>query len=522
MKLTKFDCLRHPGIWCCVFLFWVTGGLNARANNSGIVIETAQFIDNLNPFSYTVYPAELIIRFTTDRLIQQLCTGSHDPARGFVAIVQNDKSGVHAHYQPNASVFYVDLKPKRADINMKDIDYTIEIINKTPVNRYHEHQLRLKEDKILVQHPEKAAFGKAGAALTFPIIKSERISSKKVIKNTDDIDVYNKATTGCYSLSDLQQYAVRLEGRREQKIPVTFQVDILWENFARNLMSEHAHIGLSVSGDLLAKIPTDKYQLEETDDLNSFTYFGFNFKTINRSHNRLFKSTEFRKAFAFAVCSNTTIRELLVKFGDTMSHTFDNMRIMDEYPIDYMHVISGKVKRYVLANIQTDPIVLHILYRPNLVFSQDKIDLMVSALNKHFADAKIQFRTTSAPKLSEFQRKKTAGDFEIIFDTFIYGQNKLRYIEFMNPQNKEVNFLNCTLFSQHEINTYKKKVELRDQFLLKVNKKVPVFVLGTFRSLNAVSTRLTKRNPCKGKGRAISFTNIHEWRIMPKIQSKAP
>jgi hypothetical protein len=495
----------------CIMVFF---GLSiAHANDQGIIIGTAQYIDNINPFSYTVYPAELIVQFTTERLIQQVCTDSQEPSCGFEAIVQKEQHGIHTHYNANASVYYVVLNP--GNITNSDIQYTIDQINKTSVNRFHEHQLFMKNEKLKITHPEKAAFGKAGIALTFPIIKSKALDNTVVINGPDNIDLYNQATTGRYALDDIQQYKVVLKGRHTQWVPIHFQIDVLWETFAKNIMSEKAHIGLSVSGDLKDQIPKfGKFDLIDTDDLNSFTYFGFNYeptckhKTIVKN---LFHTLEFRQAFAFAVCNSPAAKDLL-KYGYPMKHTFDTMRIKNQSFIDYMAMIPGKVKRFVQANIQPDTTTLRVLYRANLIFTQEKMGQIVERLNTLFADANIKFRTTSAPQASEFLKKKKAGDFEIIFDTLIYGQNKLRYIEFMNPDNTQINYLKCKLFFPSDIIDYKKKIELRDRFLMEINQKVPVFVLGAFPSRNAVSKRLIKSYSCKN-GRVIPFTHIHSWKI---------
>jgi len=510
-------------LFCLIFLIQSIGFNSYASNvNNEIVIETAQFIDNINPFSYTVYPAELIVQFTTEKLIQQLCTGSKRPSSGYTHGVQRENQPVHQYYDQNSYMFHVDLKS--GNIYQADVAYSVNQINQAPDNRFYEHKLEYKNNRIRVNYP-KAAFNKSGAALTFPLIKVNQLNHEMIIKGADNLNAYNQGTTGIYSLKNIQQYTVELKGRTDPQLPpINFKVDILWDHFFNNIMKGKVHVGLNVNGDIMNQIPKiGSYRLEETVDLNSFTYFGFNYNSKNEKIRKIFKKEfRFRHAFAYAVSSTPAVKDLLYNFGDSMNHTFDTMRIMDDEPTDYMYIIPGKVRGHVLSNIQNDPVTMRILFRADLLFTQEKMDQIVNSLNSIFSEAKINFRTIRAPKLSEFISQKSSGNFEIIFDTFVFGQNKLRYIEFMNPENSRVNYLNCRFFHEDEIITYKNDIEQRDDFLIKVNKWLPVFVVGTFRSLNVISTQVNDTFSCGNDGRPIPFTNIHKWQIRPVTNQPPP
>ena len=484
--------------------------------NSELIIETAQWVDNLNPFTYSAYPAELIVQLTTQRLIQHVCTGSEDGA--YRAVIQKpDRYGIRRNYKHFESKFYLKLDA-RSGIHLHDIGYTLEQIQMSPMNRYHEHGLSFVSDLIEIENPKNAIFDKAAVALTFPIIRNVSLNYQTPVSGNDHITAYNSATTGIYKISSFQMHKIALNTRHpsQHASPLTFQIDDKWELFLKNMLDDKVHVGLSVNGDLKKKVASDSnYTLEETDDLNSFTYFGFNYDTDNKKIQRLLlQNNEFRLAFAFAVANSNVVGERLKIFGSPMYHTFDTMRIVDGMapPISYIGRVDAKIARFIRALSQPDVIKLRILCRPGLIFSLGHLKQIVYSLNSTFGAANIQFRLIAAPIASEFNKKKKNKDFEIIFDTFVYGQNKLRYIEFMNPNNKRVNFLGCKAFSDRDIKTYKQKIEKRDEFLLRVNREVPVFVLGKFRNYNAISKSVIRKNKCKNS-RMIPFTDIHEWQI---------
>jgi len=497
-----------------IFLLIIVVPNNIKANDA-IIFGTMQKIGNLNPFSYTSYPAELIVKFTTERLIKRVCYDYYSPQRGYMPVLINHEK-LFQCYDTNASLFY--LTEMKKGISFLDIYYSIKQINRTPFNRYHKHILRFYKNKIRITYPEKAAFSKAASALTFPIIKTEKLTPKHLIIENGDIMVYNTATTGLYCLKSIHPNKVELEGRNQYYRPLIFKIFYSWEQFIKNIIKGKIHVALGIStNSILQVFEFDQYSLEETDDLKSFTYFGFNYNTPNSRIRKLFGKLEFRKAFAFATCKDSDIREKLYTYGETNDHTFDHILSMRNYPIDYMYAPSGIIEGYIQSNIQAEDITIHIMFKPDFIFGQQLFNSVIRKLNHLFLQARIQFKPYVVHDVNEFDKMKKNRNFEMIFDTFTYGQNQLRYIEFLNPENSESNFLNCNIFKYNEIQKYKKKMELRDEFLLRINKELPVFVLGTFKRMNAISKRIIRKNSCQVKNeRSLPFSNIHEWEISTK------
>jgi len=526
MKVNNIVLVRHIILAMITSIIWICQTGTSHANQNGIIIGTAQWVDNLNPFTYTAYPAELVVQFTTERLIQQICTGSEENAYRPVIHIPSKRS-IDQDYKPLESKFYLRLK--QGDIHMHDIRFTLDQIKLAAMNRYHEHELTFVPDLIEIMNPRSAKFEKAAAAFTFPIIRNVILDFKTRVSGNDHIEAYNKATTGVYQLDLFEPHKIKLTSRKPyiSATPLTIHVEDKWELFLKTMLSSEIHVGLSVNGDLKDRLKSlDTYELKETDDLNSFTYFGFNYNTGKKRAQKLFsKESEFRQAFAFAVANDKVIQERVNLYGSIMNNTFDSMRNVDGMtpPIKYSRSLPKTVSRFVQSLYEPNKVTLRLLCRPGLIFSLGHMELLVSSLNKTFAAANIEFQLNSAPIASEFNKKKIDKDFEIIFDTFVYGKNKLRYIEFMNPVSK-VNFLGCEFFSKEEIKMYKQKIEMQDRFLLKVNKELPVFVLGRFQNKNAVSKQINTKDSLCSKSRVIPFTDIHQWRVLqPQPQNlKSP
>jgi len=500
-----------------IFILFIVVPNNTKANDA-IIFGTMQKIGNINPFSYTSYPAELIVQFTTERLIKRMCYDFDifSSSAGFMAELIDNKR-FFRYYKPFDSIFY--LTELQSGISFSDISYTIRQINQTPANRYQTHSLVYHDQSIEIQSPYMSLFSKAALAFTFPIIKTNKLTPKHLILNNKDIVLYNTATTGLYCIKNIQPNRVELESRKQYFRPIIFRSFNSWEQFIKNILKGTIHVVLGISGKLIHQINGfDQYFLEETEDLKSFTYFGFNYNTTNVRIRKLFEiNSEFRKAFAFTICNLSIIREKLHKYGDPNDHTFDHIRSIENYPIDYMYAPSGIIEALVQSNIQTEAVRISILYKPDFIFGQQQFNSIICELNQFFLQARIQFKAIAIQDIKEFEKIKKNGYFDIIFDTFTYGQNQVRYIDFLDPQNSESNFLKCTLFRNEEIKRYKTRFEKRDDFLLRINKELPVFVLGTFQRMNAISKRIVRKNSCqKKKLRSVPFSNIHKWEISPK------
>ena len=520
----KYDHMRMPQVIFLAMLasmIWMFQPDNALSIDKGIVIGTAQWIDNLNPFTYKAYPAELIVQFTTERLIQQVCKGNENNA--YRPIIHESPGRLSKAYDLLQSKFSLNLK-SNTQINTLDIKFTLQQIENTIMNRYHDYEMKFVPDLIDIKKLKNTNFESAAKALTFPIIKKV-IEDKKLIftykspVNTNDhIEAYNKVTTGIYQLDSKQENQIRLSSRHQfqSAIPLTVNIEDELQQVFNNMANNNYHVALSVTGDLKNKIKNfGTYDLEATEYLNSFTYFGFNYKSKNTMVKKLFsQESEFRHAFAYAVASSKGFRECLhPDYFDNMNYTFDLTTSFDtkSSPNNYHLNSDYKIIRYIDALDDYQNTTLRLLFRPDLI-SFDDMKILILYLNKLFSSANINFQLKSAPAASIFNKHKSDNNFEIIFETFVYGQNKLRYIEFMNP-GSPINFLGCELFEASEINTYMQDELQLNNFLMRINKELPVFVLGRFVMRNALSKSLQRTKSICKKSSTMPFTDIHLWKI---------
>jgi len=505
-------------IWCFIALLICNVQTLCAMNNNEIVFASSQLIGNLNPLSKNSFSSKLIVQLTTDSLVRQTCTGTYlkpdvfTPGHQFTSLVE-----LNRYYNPLNSEFSLvpDMLPH--DISIADIEYTIKQINNSSTNRYNKYMLSFLNKKIHIMNPNKASFNKAVVALTFPVIKAGIISAETKINEENDISIYNQGTTGKYFLEKYHYNEVVLAGRYEELPQIKYQFDLLQVNLLKNIISGKAHIGLNLKGDLLNIVQKiSNHNLEECDDFDSFTYFGFNYRNSSPMKKKLFQSLGFRQAFAFSVSGDKIVEQLLIKYGKSLNCTFDFINISNKYPIDYTFRVPGKIDRMAQAIRQSSKVILKIIYRPDCIFTYEVFKDIEQSLNEQFKNGNIHFQVVTVNSLSEFNQLKNIGDFDIIFDTFVYGHDKIRYIDFMNPQNFKINYLHCKLFRYYQIEKYKNDINKRDEYLFQINRLVPVVVLETFRNLNAISKRITKKNKCKDDERPLPFTNIQDWEIKQK------
>ncbi|CAN2039753.1 hypothetical protein GMMP15_1400008 [Candidatus Magnetomoraceae bacterium gMMP-15] len=520
-------------IYFVIFYFIINFAAPVASTGGGpqpISIATALWVGNLNPFSFTSYPAQLIVEFTTDSLVVFKCAGSsnNDYEEG---CHKKNKQSLYMDYDEEGSYFTPVLKPSPDEIRspgltFDDIDFTIKQIQKEPKNIYHSYELEFKKGEITISNPFGVAFHKAAMALTFPIIRNPCVKCfldhNKVISvySNDDLDLYNNCTSGKYMLASLTPNHIKLANRYEklETTPVNIGIYDLFEQFLKAMMEDKHHVGLSLSGDLLTALKAKgTYNLMETDDLNSSTFFGFNYAVKDKKKNKLIHNVNFRQAFAYVVASTKTVKNKVKNYGETMNHTFDNMRtkekdVPNKYNLDDIEDAKKRVDNFTRTVKFKQPINFNVLCRPNTIFATEHFSNIEKWLNRLFEKSKITFRFRNAPRESDYRRDKENGNFDIIFDTFYYGKNKLSYMEFLNPRNRRLNYLGCDIFTAEEIKKYKENPLASDEYLLRINREVPVYIIGTFHHKNVLAKSVRTSNPCEN-GRPAPFYNIDKWRL---------
>ena len=522
MKLRKHF-FNHCSLEIAMIVFFAisfTGTLTAKTLSIG----TDQWVENLNPFSFKTYPAQLIVEFTTNKLLELKYTGN--TGRYYEPDCQSTQNAsIYNAYASGQSIFSVDLNSD-CGLNLNDLIFTIKQINKVPSNIYFSHGLDPLSggNKILIKRPYSAAFNKAALALTFPIIKYALSDNNKVFDHenkissisSDDMDYYNSNTTGQFQLASLSDNRIELKRRNKtNSFNIHFKIHDLTTEFLKELDSNYHHIGLSLTGDLLKKFETKpNYLLVETDDLNSSTFFGFNYNANDSVKRKLIENVNFRHAFAFAVASTSVVKNRITSYGETMNHTFDTMRAKeDDIPnkYDVGDTCRQRVKLFTRTLSNQNPIEFVILIQYNAIFTHEQFEKIKSKLNKAF-NPKISFRCVKPATNKLFVDDKKDGNFDIIFDTLFYGKNKLRYTEFLNPKNTKMNYLKCNVFSEKDIKKYQTDSLALDTFLWRVNKEVPVYIVGTFYHKNLFSAQIRKAH-VPDNVKPEPFYHIHEWRF---------
>jgi len=506
-----------------IFILFMSLTLSFSLSARSISIGTDLWVDDLNPFSYHTYPAQLIVEFTTNKLIELKYTNKN--GRYFEPDCQLIRNGLLENdYDSGGSYFLINLNTS-CNVSTNDIYYTIQQMKMVQSNIYYAHKLQYIEqgNKIIIENPSGAVFSTAGLALTFPIIKKindfnpvVRMEKEISSVSSDQMQLYNNMTTGIYKITKLTGTQIEMSPRNATNIlPIVMKIHTLSQNYFSDLASGFHHVALSLAGDSLSKATIiESYKIIETDDLNSATFFGFNYKASDRVKRKLIKNVHFRQAFAFVIASTEVVKNRVKSYGERMNYTFDTMRAREkDIPNNYDAGDESiyRVQNFIRTLSNTRPIEFKVVCKSNQIFEQNHFSEMQEHLNMAF-DSKISFHFKHTTTKGIFDENKSYSNFDIIYDTFCYGKNKLRYVEFLNPDNHSLNYLHCDVFTKKEITDFKSDAMALDTFLWRVNKEVPVFIIGTFHHKNLIHNDIQAANMPENVKPA-PFFHIHKWQL---------
>ena len=515
-----------------IFLFFFTLSAMSPSVSAGqLVIGTDLWIGNINPFFYDTYPAHLIVEFTTESLLELKCIEGEEKKVYEPGCHVPQSTLLYKDYDQDQSEFYANLEDSPTGLNYQDLKFTIEQIQMVKHNLFHPNELKYHEQQhpqrklVAINHPSNANWPLAFLALTFPVVKEGLPHDREVSSRSDDhISDYNQHTTGPYSLESASSNLLELERRRDDafsSMPVVFKWYDLTRLYVDAITKGEIDIGLSLAGEIQDALVSQGHKMVETVDLNSFTYFGFNFETKHKKKSEMIRDIYFRRAFAYAVASSTTVSNKVETFNAKKNYTFDNMLLGDHDAKNHMYhyeitPFDKAVQRIKCEYLDVQPrkknVRFSILVRYDSIFGGPHFESIEKDLKDAFEEGGISFEIKPCPTSHQFEAAKKNGDFDIIFDTFYFGRNKTKYIEFLNPENDELNFLKCQMFSREQIMLYKSDPLKIDQFLLKVNQDLPVFVIGAFHYKNAISPKVKKKEEDKcATGREAAFFRVENW-----------
>ena len=155
-----------------VNIFFVTFeiGKIVKADAVELNIATHDSTFDWHPINAESYPAQLVIRLTTEHLLEETCRGKN----GFLNICLSKLVTINKKDQRiNLNSSYINQSQCKG-LDEADIQFTLDQINKNDTNVYKYFKLRIKENRLVVGNPFPAPAETVRQAISFPIIRKPR------------------------------------------------------------------------------------------------------------------------------------------------------------------------------------------------------------------------------------------------------------------------------------------------------------------------------------------------------------
>jgi len=164
--------------------------------------------------------------------------------------------------------------------------------------------------------------------------------------------------------------------------------------------------------------------------------------------------------------------------------------------------MAERVKAFLTQSAIKGRIQMKVLISPGITFTFDEGDRrnIRRELNEMWGTVKdkgVRFRFVDPSSgVATFKKAVRLGKFDIVFETFTYGRNRLRYFDFLEKDNPQ-NFLGIDLFETDLIKNLKQtgnrgRIKLIDL----VERDHPVSVIGYLPTRDLLTRRFTEASSC--------------------------
>ncbi len=523
---------------------WLAATFTAAAVGHGqrLVIATVEFTHDWNPITQQSYPSQLVARFTTEQLFEKRCLGGPEQNKPWFESVCQLGTG----YDPGGSIRLILDDDHCPGLSAADVAFTVDQIGSQPRNEYYLYDLSVSvsKERLSVGKPRAPAEWVAKEAFSFPILRrppghgSDFFFKDKVTVGNEQI--YNKATGGLFEIRKISDTGVILGPRSERKFPQggnLREIELVF--FDRFLNLQEKLSGLDPP-DLILSWPTTKipgsssYRFRRTEKLASFTYIGFNFGNPNREHRRLIRSRLFRELFTKSLWALTPIGERVDFFG--RGGEIKGIYLGESLDTGLVNSVDRPTRAELKQAIRVflgDQGWSHverfvILVSPSFeqIFNrQDRANIQEELNGLWRADQapgiRFELLDPSAGQAA-FEAEKPKGEYQMIFGTFVYGCNHLRYMAFLQPGH-ELNYLQVDIpaLSKDRIEEWMKQgTQGIKEFLDVVAEEYPIAVIGYFPRRDLFHESVEIPEDCRPGAVALPYQSFDRWQKKPGIKDQ--
>lgn len=535
MRRGKSVAARRSNLFCLgVGLLVASAAAPARAER--LTIATTEFTGNWNPVSFESYPAQLVVRFTTERLFEKRCVGGEDQTEPVLANLCQAGTG----YDQSGSIRLAIDRQRCDGLAPADVAFTVKQIGKQPYNDYHTHELALNGDRLSLNKPRAPAEWVAKEAFSFPLLRrpvSEALAFYEETITVGGQGRYNEATGGVFKIASIDERSVKLVPRRPAEAPITEVEFVFYDRFLnmQSTMSGENQPDLVLSWPITKPHADRDYTPRKPENLGSFTYVGFNFRTADELQKELIGSQRFRELFTKSLWVLSPVEDQ-VDFGgrggggvflgesfDTGSPDATNRPTRQNIATAIADFVSDQNLRGLHEMVVLVSPAFEKLFdradRANIATELDELWRTEGGAGLHF-----ELRDPAAGPAA-FEREKRKGEtYHMIFDTFIYGRNHLRYMAFVQPGNSfNVLGIEIASLSSDRIEVWMEEgARGIKAFLDVVAREYPVAVIGHFPRRDLFHRSVVIPHDCPPKAVPLPYQGFDRWRKVPVEQESAP
>ena len=489
-------------------------------------VATYHYTSNWNPISHVSYPAYLATKATHESLFMEKCTGEveQDGKSSFAQVCLDSRAKPSRRGSVKLSFRENKCMREGVSLSVNDVQYTIDQINEINSNPAYSNRLYIqKPNRLRVGFPSPLNAWAAKNILSFPLLRWSETSDlaptyhSKVMREGDE-DILNIFSGGTFKYEQIRRGNAQLKFRHivEGADPPSYDtININYYPLFMNMLTQmnsvdnSPHIALGFPAAKAKNISGDRYKYVASPDLNSFTYVGFNFKTKNRRSHQLIQNQNFRALFSQSLWAVSKIRTALDidqknsrnSSGVFIGQSFDYAD--PRYPdTPKKTTMTGRIKTFISRYPGAQKAQLRVLISPSITFIFDEGDRknISRELNDMWGSqahkgVKFKFIDPTGGRAA-YEKQRNAGQFDLLFETFIYGRNRLRYFDFIEKDNP-LNYLGIDLFSRETIESYKKSGnEGRIKLIDLVEQRYPVAVIGYLPARDLHAQRIHKKFSC--------------------------
>lgn len=490
-----------------------------------LTMTTHDFTLDWHPIRANTYPAQLVTRLTTERLVEKVCIGDEAGrylrgrmTGGFLKVCLSDMAVVQKKF-----LSLNDVDPSRCPgLSVQDFVFTLDQIAKDITNDYNYFKLAIKGNRLFVGYPNPPRPKDVRQAISFPILRVAPNANREFRQGSEE--QYNALTYGRYEVESFETNLVRLQARNRNEINMT-AISLKYFNQRTQLvqsMGGKDRVDVVLDLPISISVNPKAYKAHTVSELNNVSYVGFNFKSQNKALLDFYNLKSFRQLFTFSIWATNEIRnQLNIDRGSKAKGIFygesfeANFRDQTRRPRSKARMVK-EIRRFLVNEKVNTLTQVKFLIPPNMsyFFTETQINNFVDELNELWQTDKgygLKFVLLNPGLASQYKATLESGKFDMVIDTLFYGRNPYKAMALL-LKGDPLNYLGNELIAASDIKVWLMLGEKGlEPFRQRVLDTYPVAIIGSFPRRDYISSEIEiPESRCPQV--SIPYTSMHNWK----------